>query len=109
VVIGTRFDADAAADTGAASLDVLAARLCEQLGVESLLPDECVGDAVVRVLNQLRPGQICLLPDLSLEPGERSNDERFARALASTAGRPARYDRLVCRRPPARGQAHAAG
>jgi phosphoglycerate kinase len=85
VLIGTRFDADAAEDTGSPSLDVLAARLSEQLGVEAFLPDECVGDAVVQVLNQLRPAQICILPDLSAEPGEQTNDERFARALAGNA------------------------
>jgi phosphoglycerate kinase len=85
ILVGTRFGAEGVADTGAASLDELSAQLSEKLGVEVFLPDECLGDAVVRVLNQLRPGQICILPDLSREPGERSNDERFARALAGNA------------------------
>jgi phosphoglycerate kinase len=85
ILVGTRFGADAIADTGAHSLDELAAQLSEKLGVEVFLPDECLGDAVVRVLHQLRPAQICVLPDLSREPGERSNDERFARALAGNA------------------------
>ncbi|MEO8179442.1 MAG: phosphoglycerate kinase [Deltaproteobacteria bacterium] len=85
VLIGTRFGAEAVADTGIRSLDDLAAQLSEKLGVEAFLPDECVGDAVLSVMNQLRPAQICILPDLAAEPGERSNDERFARALASNA------------------------
>ena len=85
VLVGTTLDAEAAAETGVESLDALAARLGEQLGVEVFLPDECVGDAVVRVLGQLRPGQICMLPELSTQPGELHNDERFARALASLA------------------------
>jgi len=85
VLIGTTLDAEAAEETGVQSLDALAARLGEQLGVDVFLPDECVGDAVVRVLGQLRPGQICLLPDLLAQPGERDNDERFARALANLA------------------------
>jgi 3-phosphoglycerate kinase len=85
VLIGTRFGAEAVADTGIRSLDDLAALLSEKLGVEAFLPDECVGDAVLSVMNQLRPAQICILPDLASEPGERSNDERFARALASNA------------------------
>lgn len=85
MLIGTRFGAEAVADTGIRSLDDLAALLSEKLGVEAFLPEECVGDAVVRVMHQLRPAQICILPDLGSEPGERSNDERFARALASNA------------------------
>ncbi|MEY4547782.1 MAG: Phosphoglycerate kinase [Pseudomonadota bacterium] len=85
VVIGTQFGREDAADTGVSSLDELTSRLSTELGVEAFLPDECSGDAVVRILHQLRPGQICVLPDLSREPGERSNDERFARALASNA------------------------
>lgn len=85
VVIGTQFGTEDAADTGVSSLDELTSRLSAELGVEAFLPDECTGDAIVRILHQLRPGQICVLPDLSREPGERSNDERFARALASNA------------------------
>ncbi len=85
VVIGTQLDREDAADTGVSSLDELTSRVSAELQVEAFLPEECTGDAVVRILHQLRPGQICVLPDLSREPGERSNDERFARALASNA------------------------
>lgn len=85
VIVGTQFGTEDAADTGVSSLDELTSRLSAELGVEAFLPDECTGDAVVRILHQLRPAQICVLPDLSREPGERTNDERFARALASNA------------------------
>jgi phosphoglycerate kinase len=84
VVIGTSLNAKICAETGLAGIDALAARLTAQLGIEDFVPDDSVGDGVVRVLGQLRPGQIALLPDLALEPGESSNDERFARALASS-------------------------
>jgi phosphoglycerate kinase len=84
VEIGTSLNAKLCAETGLAGIDALAARLTAQLGIEVFVPDDSVGDGVVRVLGQLRPGQIALLPDLALEPGESSNDERFARALASS-------------------------
>jgi phosphoglycerate kinase len=85
IVIGTQLSTEDAADTGVSSLDELTSRLSAELGVEAFLPEECTGDAVVRILHQLRPGQLCVLPDLGREPAERSNDERFARALASNA------------------------
>jgi phosphoglycerate kinase len=85
ILIATSFGPGAVGDTGFRSLDDLAAQLSEKLGVEVFLPDELVGDAVVRILRELRPAQICILPDLSREPGELVNDERFARALASNA------------------------
>jgi phosphoglycerate kinase len=84
VVIGTSLNAKIRAETGLSGIDALAARLTAQLGVEVFVPDDSVGDGVVRVLGQLRPGQIALLPDLASEPGESANDERFARALASS-------------------------
>jgi phosphoglycerate kinase len=80
VIVG----AHASAETGNASVESLALRLSEKLGLEVLMPDECVGDAAVRAVQNLRQGQICVLPDLlSCGAGESRNDETFARALAA--------------------------
>ena len=81
-MIGTHLSREAAEETGQDSLEALGSRLSERLQVEVLMPDECVGDAVVRVIHDLRQGQVCLLPDLSSVRGEASNDEAFARALS---------------------------
>jgi phosphoglycerate kinase len=85
VVIATHFTPEARAETGLDGVDALATRLSERLGVEVFMPDECVGDAAVRVINELRQGQLCVLPDLvATRDGEQNNDEAFARALASS-------------------------
>jgi phosphoglycerate kinase len=84
VIIGTHLSPEASSETGVDSLESLASRLSERLEVEVLMPDECVGDAAVRALHNLRQGQICVLPDLlTCGTGELRNDEFFARALAS--------------------------
>lgn len=85
VIIGTHFSPAASADTGLSDVEALATQLSERLAVEVLMPDECVGDAALRVLHELRQGQICVLPDLlkARSGGEQKNDEAFARALAS--------------------------
>jgi phosphoglycerate kinase len=84
VIVATHLSPEASSETGLDSVESLAARLSEQLEVEVLMPDECIGDAAVRALHNLRQGQICVLPDLATcSPGELSNDENFARALSS--------------------------
>jgi len=86
IVVATHFTPEARVETGMDGVEALAARLSEQLGAEVFLPDEPVGDAAVRVIQELRQGQICILPDLdaSRGGGERRNDEAFARALATS-------------------------
>lgn len=86
VVLATHFTPESRAETGLAGVEDLASQLSERLGLEVFIPDECVGDAVVRVINELRPGQLCVLPDLltARGDGEQRNDEAFARGLASS-------------------------
>ena len=85
VIIATHFTPDVGSSGGVNGVDDLATRLSERLGVDVFMPDECVGDAAVRVINELRQGQLCVLPDLAAprSGAEQKNDEAFARALAS--------------------------
>lgn len=83
VIVATHLTGREFADEGLTSMEELGMRLSEQLRVEVLMPDECLGDAVKMVTGDLRDGQVCLLPDLLSHPGEASGDEGFARALAS--------------------------
>jgi phosphoglycerate kinase len=87
VIIATHFTPEARAETGLDGVESLASRLSERLGVEVFMPDECVGDAALRVIGELRQGQLCVLPDLANDRNgaEQRNDEAFARALASSA------------------------
>lgn len=86
VVLATHFTAEARSGGEVGGADGLASRLSERLGVDVFMPDECVGDAAVRVIAELRQGQLCVLPDLAgaRDGAELKNDEAFARALASS-------------------------
>ena len=67
----------------AMSLAPVGARLAELLGAEVLLPDEPVGDGPIKLARDLREGQILLLENLRFHPGEKANDDGFARQLAA--------------------------
>ncbi len=65
------------------SLEPVAARLAELLGIDIALADEPVGDGARKIVSDLRDGQIAMLENLRFDPGEEANDEAFARTLAS--------------------------
>jgi phosphoglycerate kinase len=67
------------------SLEPVAVRLAELLGIDVALTDEPVGDGARKVVNDLRAGGVALLENLRFSPGEEANDEAFSRALASYA------------------------
>jgi phosphoglycerate kinase len=71
----------------ALSLEPVASRLSELLGKgqEVILADDCVGDAVTKLLKELQAGQILLLENLRFHREEEANDPDFSRALASLA------------------------
>ncbi len=65
------------------SLEPAAAVLAELLGIgEVTLCDDCIGDGPRKVVSDLRDGQVALLENLRFHPGEKANDENFARELA---------------------------
>jgi len=65
------------------SLEPAAALLAEMLGVgEVTLCDDCIGDGPRKVVGDLRDGQVAILENLRFHPGEKANDENFARELA---------------------------
>jgi phosphoglycerate kinase len=65
------------------SLEPAAALLAELLGVgEVTLCDDCIGDGPRKVVGDLRDGQVAVLENLRFHPGEKANDENFARELA---------------------------
>ncbi|MFK8000743.1 MAG: phosphoglycerate kinase [Polyangiales bacterium] len=64
------------------SLEPVAQRLAELLeGGEVFLTDECIGDGARKVAGDLRDGQVALLENLRFHPGEKTDDEAFAREL----------------------------
>jgi phosphoglycerate kinase len=71
----------------ALSLEPAASRLSELLGksYEVLLADDCVGDAVRKLVKDLKDGQVVMLENLRFHREEEANDVGFARALAENA------------------------
>jgi phosphoglycerate kinase len=65
------------------SLEPVASKLAELLGIDVALADEPVGDGARKVVSDLRDGQIGMLENLRFNAGEEDNDETFARTLAS--------------------------
>jgi phosphoglycerate kinase len=66
-------------------MEPVGARLAELLGADHrvLVTDEPAGDGARKVVADMREGDVVLLENLRFNPGEKSNDEAFARALAS--------------------------
>ena len=67
----------------AMSLAPAGARLAELLGCDVILPEDPVGDGPIKLARDLREGQILLLENLRFHPGEKANDDGFARQLAA--------------------------
>jgi phosphoglycerate kinase len=67
------------------SLLPVASRLSELLDAEVVLTDEPTGDGARKVVSDLRLGHVAVLENLRFDAGETSNDDNFARALASYA------------------------
>ncbi len=67
------------------SLKPAAKRLAELLEGEVIFADDCVGDGVRQLSQDLQSGQILLLENLRFHSGERKNDEGFAKQLGAHA------------------------
>ncbi|MEZ4229103.1 MAG: phosphoglycerate kinase [Polyangiaceae bacterium] len=63
------------------SLEPCGARLAELMKVEVHMPDDCIGDAPRKVIQDLRAGQVCLLENLRFHAEEEANDEGFVKEL----------------------------
>jgi phosphoglycerate kinase len=67
------------------SLEPVAERLQLLLEREIIFADDCVGDGVKRLAQDLKPGGVLLLENLRFHAGEEKNDPGFARQLAENA------------------------
>ncbi len=86
VVLASHLGRPKGAD-GKLSLMPVARRLSELLGPEHevLMADDCIGDGVLKMAKDLKPGQVLLLENLRFHKEEEANDEHFARELAQLA------------------------
>jgi len=67
------------------SLEPAAARLAGLLGKDVKLADDCLGDGVRKMVQDMRDGDVVMLENLRFHPEEEANDPDFARQLASLA------------------------
>ncbi len=67
------------------SLEPVAQRLSELLGIDVILADDCIGDGVKKAVADLPEGKVLLLENLRFHKGEEANEESFCRELASLA------------------------
>jgi phosphoglycerate kinase len=67
------------------SLEFLIPTLSEIWGKPIRFAHDCIGDEVKEVVDQLKPGQICLLENVRFHPEEEMNDKEFAQKLAANA------------------------
>jgi phosphoglycerate kinase len=65
------------------TVEPAAVRLGELLGRDVILADDCVGDGVLKMANDLQPGQILMLENVRFHPEEEANDDAFAKQLAA--------------------------
>jgi len=67
------------------SMVAVGERLAELIGIEIIVPDDCIGDGAKNLALQLRDGQVMLLENLRYHAGEEANEDSFARQLAALA------------------------
>lgn len=65
------------------SLEHIANKVSEIMGVKVKFVSDCVGDIPRQAAKDLKPGEILLLENLRFHPEEKKGDEDFAKELAS--------------------------
>ncbi len=71
--------------TAGLGMEACGARLAELMGIEVHVPEDCIGDAPKKVIQDLRAGQVCLLENLRFHEEEEKDDPDFAQKLANLA------------------------
>lgn len=67
------------------SLQPVGEELAKLLDTDIVFAEDCLGDGVKKVVQDLYSGRIALLENLRFYPEEEANDEKFAKTLASYA------------------------
>lgn len=64
------------------SLEPVAEKLGELLGVDVIFAHDCIGDGIIRQSKDLKPGQVFVLENLRFHPDEEKNAHDFAFRLS---------------------------
>ena len=68
------------------SLAPLAARMSEELGIQVLMAEDCVGKSVAGAVSKLKEGGVLLLENTRFHNEEEKNDASFARSIVQSSG-----------------------
>lgn len=60
-------------------------RLMEYLDLSVTKAPDCLGQEIKKWIKEMQPGEILLLENVQFNPGEKENDQNFAKTLASYA------------------------
>jgi phosphoglycerate kinase len=82
VIVAAHLGSPAPGKTEDLGMEAIGLMLADLAGCEVHLPEDSVGDAPKKVVQDLRAGQICLLENLRFHQEEERNDDLFARQLA---------------------------
>lgn len=66
-------------------LNPIQTRLMEYLDVSITKTPNCIGPEIAEWIDQMQPGEVLLLENIQFHPGEKANDQNFAKTLASYA------------------------
>ncbi|MDR0965124.1 MAG: phosphoglycerate kinase [Myxococcales bacterium] len=82
VILATHQGNPRAKWTAARTLEPVAQRLVERLGREAKFADDCIGDGVRKLVQDMRDGELLILENLAINPGEIQNERAFAERLS---------------------------
>lgn len=83
VILATHQGNPRAKWSGKRSIEQTALQIVERLNCEARLADDCIGDGVRKLVQDLGDGQLLILENLAMNQGEIRNDRHFAEQLAA--------------------------
>jgi phosphoglycerate kinase len=83
VILLAHFDRPKGKRVATMSLAPVVGPLSRLLGAPVKFADDCVGEAAIAAVGEMRDGEVLLLENLRFHAGEEANDADFARALAA--------------------------
>ena len=67
------------------SMNLILKRLMRLLGKNVIMAEDCIGDGVKKVIDDMKPGDVLLLENLRFHKEEEKNDDGFSKKLSELA------------------------
>ncbi len=82
VVLGSHLGRPQGTKSKELSLEPVGVRLSELLGKDVIFTDDCIGEAVSKIINEAHPGVVILLENLRFNSAESKNHPNFAHHMS---------------------------